>query len=183
MPKSRSGFTLVELLIVIVVIGILAAITLVAYNGVQGRARDAAREQALQEIEGGLAMYYAENGQYPQSGGSTTINSGWSTTADASWSTLATALQPYISNLPSDPIATPGANIVTVATSGYDFAYFSNSAGTYCNAGPNQMYLLVYRLETSAPPHASGDSCSSGTGLGPYGSTATDTGNYYKISG
>jgi prepilin-type N-terminal cleavage/methylation domain-containing protein len=40
--KQQSGFTIVELLIVIVVIGILAAITIVAYNGVQDRARVAA---------------------------------------------------------------------------------------------------------------------------------------------
>ena len=39
---NRSGFTIVELLIVIVVIGILAAITVVAYNGIQERARMAA---------------------------------------------------------------------------------------------------------------------------------------------
>ena len=36
---STKGFTIVELLIVIVVIGILAAITIVAFNGVQERAR------------------------------------------------------------------------------------------------------------------------------------------------
>jgi general secretion pathway protein G len=40
--KQQSGFTIVELLIVIVVIGILAAITIVAYNGVQNRAKTAA---------------------------------------------------------------------------------------------------------------------------------------------
>ena len=39
MKKTKSGFTIVELLIVIVVIGILAAITIVAYNGIQSRAR------------------------------------------------------------------------------------------------------------------------------------------------
>lgn len=40
--RKQTGFTIVELLIVIVVIGILAAITIVAYNGIQERARMAA---------------------------------------------------------------------------------------------------------------------------------------------
>ncbi|MDB5186636.1 MAG: putative Fimbral protein [Candidatus Saccharibacteria bacterium] len=41
--KTNSGFTIVELLLVIVVIGILASITMVGYNGVQQRARNVAR--------------------------------------------------------------------------------------------------------------------------------------------
>ncbi len=47
--QKQSGFTIVELLIVIVVIGILAAITIVAYNGVQQRARDAAPKSDLRQ--------------------------------------------------------------------------------------------------------------------------------------
>jgi len=47
MKKTTSGFTIVELLIVVVVVGILAAITVVAYNGVQARSRDAARKSDL----------------------------------------------------------------------------------------------------------------------------------------
>ena len=39
--KRRQGFTIVELLVVIVVIGVLAAITIVAYNGMQARAYNA----------------------------------------------------------------------------------------------------------------------------------------------
>ena len=42
MKSPRSGFTIVELLIVIVVIAILAAITIVAFNGIQERARASA---------------------------------------------------------------------------------------------------------------------------------------------
>jgi prepilin-type N-terminal cleavage/methylation domain-containing protein len=45
-----SGFTIVELLIVIVVIGILAAITIIAYNGVQNKANDAAIRSDLRTM-------------------------------------------------------------------------------------------------------------------------------------
>ncbi len=48
--KRNTGFTIVELLIVIVVIGILAAITIVAFNGVQNRANDTAIRSDLANI-------------------------------------------------------------------------------------------------------------------------------------
>ena len=49
--KKQTGFTIVELLIVIVVIGILAAITIVAYNGVQSRAHSAKIDSDLAQLE------------------------------------------------------------------------------------------------------------------------------------
>lgn len=60
--KKWQGFTIVELLIVIVVIGILAAITIVAYNGVQSRARDTTRQQDLKAIAKLLSIYAVDNG-------------------------------------------------------------------------------------------------------------------------
>lgn len=59
------GFTIVELLIVIVVIAILAAISAVAYNGIQERAKNVKTESAVAQYKKSLAMYVAEYGQYP----------------------------------------------------------------------------------------------------------------------
>lgn len=51
MKKTRAGFTIVELLIVIVVIAILAAITVVAYSGIQERARNAKLSADMAQLE------------------------------------------------------------------------------------------------------------------------------------
>ena len=63
--RIKSGFTIVELLIVIVVIAILAAITVVAYNGIQNRANDAALQNDLKNIAKQMEFYKVDNGIYP----------------------------------------------------------------------------------------------------------------------
>lgn len=64
--KNKSdGFTIVELLIVIVVIGILAAITITAFNGIQTRARDNVRISDLKNMQKLVELYKAGNGSYP----------------------------------------------------------------------------------------------------------------------
>ena len=65
---KQRGFTIVELLIVIVVIGILAAITIVAYNGVQQRASNASRISAAKNIMSAIKAYKATYETYPLSG-------------------------------------------------------------------------------------------------------------------
>jgi prepilin-type N-terminal cleavage/methylation domain-containing protein len=59
------GFTIVELLIVIVVIGILAAIVIVAYNGIQLRARNASTASVIQAYRKALTQYASVNQSYP----------------------------------------------------------------------------------------------------------------------
>jgi len=69
-PKrpQRSGFTIVELLIVIVVIGILAAITIVAFNGVQKKAQQSSAQSAVSQANKKVLAYAAQNSdQYPSS--------------------------------------------------------------------------------------------------------------------
>lgn len=64
---AQDGFTIVELLIVIVVIGILAAITIVAYNGVSGRAVASALQSDLSNASKQLKLYQVIYGSYPNS--------------------------------------------------------------------------------------------------------------------
>lgn len=62
---SRRGFTVVELLIVIVVIAVLAAITVVAYNGISQRAQNAAIIDAAAKTKRLIQAYNAQEGKYP----------------------------------------------------------------------------------------------------------------------
>lgn len=57
----RRGFTIVELLIVVVVIAILAAITIVAYNGITQRTKDATAQSAAAQATKKLALYAVDN--------------------------------------------------------------------------------------------------------------------------
>ncbi len=63
--KNQKGFTIVELLIVIVVIGILAAITIVAYNGIQNRAKTTKSQSAASDVQKKAEAYNAINEHYP----------------------------------------------------------------------------------------------------------------------
>lgn len=65
--KRQKGFTIVELLIVIVVIGILAAIVIVAYQGVQTRARNVQMISAARGYVDALTRYGIATGTYPRS--------------------------------------------------------------------------------------------------------------------
>lgn len=68
--QNQKGFTIVELLIVIVVIGILAAITIVAFNGIQDRTKATAKVNDVKSLQKVIELYYAQNGSYPSTGGS-----------------------------------------------------------------------------------------------------------------
>ncbi len=62
---KQQGFTIVELLIVIVVIGILAALVITTFTGIQQKARNTERETDIKAIHGQVEAYYAQNVKYP----------------------------------------------------------------------------------------------------------------------
>jgi prepilin-type N-terminal cleavage/methylation domain-containing protein len=64
--NEQRGFTIVELLIVIIVIGILAAITIVSYGGVSQRANNSKASANSDSVQKIAENFYSENGYYPQ---------------------------------------------------------------------------------------------------------------------
>ena len=126
MHKTKSGFTIVELLIVIVVIGILAAITIVAYNGIQQRARNNQTTQALVSWTKAINLYKADKGVWPpyytclgvgyKYGSAGTATSGTAQCRQTSVSDVAvedagfkTAMQEYVSGNPTPAFVTAAA--------------------------------------------------------------------------
>jgi len=62
---KQSGFTIVELLVVIVVIGILAAITIVSYSGITARANTQANKANANSVIQAAQVVYANTGAFP----------------------------------------------------------------------------------------------------------------------
>lgn len=80
MPKTfkkvQQGFTIIELLIVIAIIGILAGLVLNNFQGAQAKARDVQRRADINAIHGKLEEYYNNNNGYPDGALSTTVLAG-----------------------------------------------------------------------------------------------------------
>lgn len=91
--NRQTGFTIVELLVVIVVIGILASITIVAYSGVTARAKTAKAQAAASSVIKKAELYNSLVGSYPA--GTMTATTGFNTAAtgaDSSVSLQATGV-------------------------------------------------------------------------------------------
>ncbi len=121
--KQQPGFTIVELLIVVVVIAILAAVTIVSYNGIQARAKVSASISELKSIHSAIQLYHAENGAYPSTSGSWR---GLNQEADY----IPFVVPKYISNLPQLTGPVPAVGAPYTSTGYYPPAYAYRSNGT-----------------------------------------------------
>lgn len=65
LTRKQQGFTIVELLIVIIVIGILATLVLVTFTGIQQSARNTQRQTDIKAVASHLETYNAKNSYYP----------------------------------------------------------------------------------------------------------------------
>lgn len=91
MYSSQRGFTLIEILIAISLIGILLSVTISASITLQKSSRDARRKSDLRSIQSALQQYYADQFNFP-----TAINGSVSFSSGAVQKT-------YLGNIPQDP--------------------------------------------------------------------------------
>lgn len=144
---NSKGFTLLELLVVISIIGLLATVIINSVNVARQKARDAERIKTVQEIRKAIELYFSDFGYYPPLlttpanvgrtlgtvvcpglGGATIIG-------DAGWCDLMTAIAPYYKHGAKDPL-----NTITGS-----YLYWYDADGTRPD-----YYSLMAVLENSA---------------------------------
>lgn len=128
--KKQGGFTMIELLVVIVILGILSVIGLGSFSSSQMKARDSKRKTDLRTMGDALELYYNDNGRFPDSDSSGGIMGCGAAAAEACvpgqiWQNTTNGTT-YMVQMPQDP-------------SGGKYYYMTSLTGTY--------YQIYARLE------------------------------------
>lgn len=123
LKKNNKGFTIVELLIVIVVIGILALLVITTYSGIQQKARNSKRQTDIASVQTQLEAFFSQNGYYPSL---TDMNS-------AAW--LGTNMKSLDKNALIDPSNPTQSSTLLAAPAAKSYSYqVTDSAAASCEA-------------------------------------------------
>lgn len=137
LKSKQSGFTIIELLIVIIVIGILATLVITTFSGIQKNARNRTREADINALHSQIEFHYGQSGSYPTL--ANLNDSGWrSTNLKGLDAEALKDPQGAASTLVTAPVAGSYAYAVTPAAC-------DNTAGNECTA-----YVLTATLEGEA---------------------------------
>ena len=124
MMKFTKGFTLIEMLTIIAIIGILATMVVVNVSGARIRARDTKRLADVKSIQNALEMYFYKTKTYPSdTNDNPLVNCGGISIAD-----LGVELGPYLETIPTDP--QPITNAAFCGAQNYWYSY-DTATSTY----------------------------------------------------
>lgn len=157
--QTKQGFTIVELLIVIVVIAILAAISIVAYNGIQQRARNSQVASTIQAYRKALIQYATVNqaypsgnaclgDDYPETGVYTTANNRGCFRSNSTGGVLNTSFNNAIKPFLGNKTPTPNNTVFGDGSSPWAMrgAVFMPNTSVVLDGAPNP-WVLVYSIE------------------------------------
>lgn len=144
MRRISRGFTIIELLVVVAVIGILATITLIGFNRYQADTRDSQRSSQVTIISEALERYYEKNGEYPSCPSLT------GTASDVT-STVLTGLEAKTLVSPQDPNGEDNSiKCQDLLTSDPDVFAYVGDGSTACTTGDACLsYTLKYKEEST----------------------------------
>ena len=134
--RECTGFTLIEMLVVIVVMAILAAIVLPKFQDQSRRSKEAALKSDLSQLRSAIAIFQTDTGYYPAAlsdltaASAATVSGAYDTAGTAQTITAASFHGPYLTGtVPTDPVsasaftysvATPAVGQVTSSATGND---------------------------------------------------------------
>ena len=147
LKRKQEGLPIVELLIVIVVIGILAALVITTFTGIQQKARDTERTTDVKAIHGQVEAYYAQNVSYP---GLVELNSStWRGTNMKGLDAEALKDPKFTTSLACKDASNNPQLAATPSTGCYGYAVFQSDGTTACTtaAADCAKYTLTANLE------------------------------------
>lgn len=151
MKNQRKGFTLLELLIVIAVIGLLSTVAVVALNQARAKGRNTKRVGDIKAVHTALELYYAENKAYPAMATATEIGTPTRNKLCGAATFSSTCVgKPFLEKVPKAPVPQDGA--CTTVNNPYMYqsvAPFSTYSLNFCLGG--QTGVLGAGLHTADP--------------------------------
>ncbi len=184
---KQTGFTIVELLIVVVVIAILAAITIVAFNGIQQQSRDSARTSAVSQIRKALEAYRVQCGKYPDriSIGSN-IPAGFSDGWGNGYSFSVDTAGNWLKNLTRSCSGVDGGGVISRVPvdpkndNTYYLTYWSTTSYGVCTEQPFYVLAVKYENSSNVPSDSRTLNCS-GNGVTGNWVAGNDTGGFRAV--
>ncbi len=131
--NEKSGFTLLEVLVVVAVMAMLMSFTIASIQSAKQRNRDARREQDMKQLQNALGLYATNTGLYPICSSEVVVGSA----GDTCLTTALMSSQATQGRVPTDPL---GATTGTCGGAG---------SNVYCYQSVNGFtYTIRYALET-----------------------------------